>query len=477
MKLSPPWLILATCILMEVLGGVSYAFSVYSPLLKHNFAALRASQSKLDLIGMMNNLGGNIGVHTGIFYDARGAPWTVVVAGVLGVLGWGLMWATLRLDWSLGWGWLLPFSVLQGQAQLWVDVVSVMTALKAFPHHRGTVLGIVKGFVGLSGSIFTQFYVGLFRPNVLDFLLFNTVVVPAVCAIGAAAFAWAAGSAEGAAASAPRGRDTARSMLRVQHMVCLLIFYQLVAALVEQRDIRVSQAETGGGENSAAGTDWLGVGLTVGTVLLLVGLLALTITRRPGRARLETSSSDAMEVRASEEERSELLRGGEAKSAPESTADASWGGDVTLCESLRRAEFWLLFLVYFLGGGAGLVLINNLGQIAPTLGMAPGSEDTFVSLVSCSNAFGRIAAGALSDTVLQRGMPRPVVVLGAMLLMVVTHGLLAFSSAILLYPASVLCGLSYGAINAVFPTVLSEVFGIEHLGAIYATNSIALALG
>ena len=126
-----------------------------------------------------------------------------------------------------------------------------------------------------------------------------------------------------------------------------------------------------------------------------------------------------------------------------------------------------------------------------TLDMAGGDEDVFVSLLSCANAAGRLMAGVVSDWLLAAmvshtgksgvcGMqlgPRPLILLSAMFLMVITHLMLSFGFAVLLYPASVLGGVSYGALNALFPTILSEVFGLRHMGAIYTTLSISLALG
>ena len=40
--------------------------------------------------------------------------------------------------------------------------------------------GILKSFVGLSGSIFTTVYIGAFKPHVLTFLLFLAIGPPLV---------------------------------------------------------------------------------------------------------------------------------------------------------------------------------------------------------------------------------------------------------------------------------------------------------
>lgn len=44
--------------------------------------------------------------------------------------------------------------------------------MRNFPSDRGTVVGLLKAFVGLSASVFTSLYVGVFAPDALSYLLF-----------------------------------------------------------------------------------------------------------------------------------------------------------------------------------------------------------------------------------------------------------------------------------------------------------------
>nr|GLL30953.1 protein NUCLEAR FUSION DEFECTIVE 4-like [Ipomoea trifida] len=56
---------------------------------------------------------------------------------------------------------------------------------------------------------------------------------------------------------------------------------------------------------------------------------------------------------------------------------------------VKRGDFWLYFMVYFLGGlWMGLVYLNNLGQIAESRGFSNGSLQ--VSLSSSLEFFGRL---------------------------------------------------------------------------------------
>lgn len=47
-------------------------------------------------------------------------------------------------------------------------------------------------------------------------------------------------------------------------------------------------------------------------------------------------------------------------------------------QSLRTVDFWLLFWAVAVGTGSGLVLLNNLAQLAEALG---GAQDSQVSSV------------------------------------------------------------------------------------------------
>ena len=64
-------------------------------------------------------------------------------------------------------------------------------------------------------------------------------------------------------------------------------------------------------------------------------------------------------------------------------------------EALVKADYWLLFFVYFVGVGTGVTVLNNLAQI----GIAQGMEDTtnLLSLFSFFNFVGRLGGGVVSE--------------------------------------------------------------------------------
>jgi len=71
------------------------------------------------------------------------------------------------------------------------------------------------------------------------------------------------------------------------------------------------------------------------------------------------------------------------------------GEDFKLTEAIVKADFWLLFLVYFVGVGTGVTVLNNLAQI----GIARGEEDTttLLSIFSFCNFLGRLGGGVVSE--------------------------------------------------------------------------------
>ena len=78
---APPtacrWRILATVIVVESVGGLMYAFGIYSARLKSKFSL---SQQQLDAISISSSLGSNVDVHWGLLTDAAGPSAALCVA-------------------------------------------------------------------------------------------------------------------------------------------------------------------------------------------------------------------------------------------------------------------------------------------------------------------------------------------------------------------------------------------------------------
>ena len=50
--------------------------------------------------------------------------------------------------------------------------------------------------------------------------------------------------------------------------------------------------------------------------------------------------------------------------------------EYTMLQSMATLDFWILFVAFFFSSGAGLIIINNLGQLVPAVGGADGDVGT-----------------------------------------------------------------------------------------------------
>ncbi|KAK7242056.1 nodulin-like protein [Aureococcus anophagefferens] len=186
---APPtacrWRILATVIVVESVGGLMYAFGIYSARLKSKFSL---SQEQLDAISISSSLGSNVGVHWGLLTDAAGPSAALCAALVAGGGGWLLLWSALGgvsgLR-GLPWAYLCAFALLQGTAMCGSDVASMTTIAKAFPQNRGRATGLVKAMVGLSAALAANVYVAV-EPALRLYVLLIAGAYVGACAVGAA---------------------------------------------------------------------------------------------------------------------------------------------------------------------------------------------------------------------------------------------------------------------------------------------------
>ncbi|CAI7855677.1 unnamed protein product, partial [Closterium sp. NIES-53] len=62
----------------------------------------------------------------------------------------------------------------------------LLRSIRNFEGDRGVVVGLLKGFIGLSGAIFTQLYSALYAPHTAPFLLLCALLPPLVALLAMA---------------------------------------------------------------------------------------------------------------------------------------------------------------------------------------------------------------------------------------------------------------------------------------------------
>ncbi|XP_030510879.1 protein NUCLEAR FUSION DEFECTIVE 4 [Cannabis sativa] len=481
----PPWVGLGAAVWVQIASGNAYTFPLYSHSLK---TVLGFNQRQLTMLGVANDIGENVGLVPGIVSNKL-APWVVLLIGGLACFfGYGVLWLAVSETVTSIPYWLLWIALCIGtNSSAWLTTAVLVTNMRNFPVNRGTVAGILKGYGGLSGAVFTEIYSVLLRNSSSELLLFLAIGVPVLCFImmyfirpctpasgddsaehGHFLFAQIASFVLGLYLLSTTILD---DMLNLSPLISNTIVAIMVILIMAPLAIpikmtlypsRPSRSETL--DNKAGSSESLiqGEGNAEKTEPLL--------TPVSSAINQESFYDDD----GNESEVAMLLAEGEG--AIKRKRRPRRGDDFTFTEAIVKADFWLLFFVYFVGVGSGVTVLNNLAQI----GSAQGLPDTTIllSLFSFGNFLGRLGGGVVSEYFVRlKTLPRTVWMTVTQTIMIITY--LLFSSAIkgTLYPATALLGICYGVQFSVMIPTVSELFGLRNFGLFFNFMSLGNPLG
>lgn len=293
---------------------------------------------------------------------------------------------------------------------------ALVSSVQNFPKSRGPIVGILKGFAGLSGAILTQLYAMINFPDQSS-LVFMVAVGPSIVITALMFFVRPVGGHR-------QARPSDHTSFLFTYSICLILAAYLLAVLLLQDLASVSQKL-----------------ITVLTIVLIVLILLPIIIPTilvffPGsRSQLEESllpGSEKQEPSKSEQDTKEVIFSElEEEKPPEvdtlppperqkriahlqaklyqAAAEGAVrikrrkgprrGEDFTLLQALVKADFWLIFISLVLASGSGLTVIDNLGQMSESLGYA--NTHVFVSMISIFNFLGRVAGGYFSENIVR----------------------------------------------------------------------------
>jgi OFA family oxalate/formate antiporter-like MFS transporter len=140
--------------------------------------------------------------------------------------------------------------------------------------------------------------------------------------------------------------------------------------------------------------------------------------------------------------------------------------DFTAAEMLGTWQFYVVWIVYFLGAGIGLTAIGEAAQIIREVG-ATGmamSAAAALGVMGLFNGVGRLTWGSISD---RAGRTRAI--LGMCALYAVVCGLLMPSAASFWPVLGGICcvGFCYGGYLAIMPSLTADYWGSKNIGANY----------
>ncbi|MBW2061425.1 MAG: OFA family MFS transporter [Deltaproteobacteria bacterium] len=143
-------------------------------------------------------------------------------------------------------------------------------------------------------------------------------------------------------------------------------------------------------------------------------------------------------------------------------------------QMLKTGSFYIIWLSYFIGAGAGLMVIGSVaGMAKKSLG-----EMAFlvVALMAVGNASGRILAGIISDRI-GRKLTLVIMLTFQAVLMFIAIPLMKVNSAVALVVLTTIIGFNYGTNLALFPSFTKDYWGLRDFGINYGLVFTAWGVG
>ncbi|XP_061348009.1 protein NUCLEAR FUSION DEFECTIVE 4-like [Gastrolobium bilobum] len=473
----PPWVGLAAAVWIQIAAGNPYNFPLYSSALK---SVLGLNQQQVTILGVANDVGENVGLLPGIACN-KFPPWALLLVGVvLCFFGYGVIWLAVSqtvsgLPYVLLW---LALCVATNSGA-WFGTAVLVTNMRNFPLSRGTISGILKGYVGISAAVYTLIYILLLKGSASKLLLLLAIGISIICLIMMYFIR---------PCTPPSGED---SSVHVH-----FIFAQAASVLLATYLVMTTIAS-----DLVSISDAVSYILVAIMILLLMTPLAIPVKMTLFPAKPENNvphvgsseqlvsgddvstqtgpllppSSSAAYLESEDASDVETLIA-EGEGAVRKKRRPKRGDDFKFQEAVIKADFWLLWFAYFLGVGSGVTVLNNLAQI----GVALGVEDTTIllSVFSFCNFMGRLGAGAVSEHfVRSKTLPRTFWMTCTQIIMIIAFFLYASALDGTLYAATALLGICYGVQYSIMVPTVSELFGLKHFGVISSFMMLGNPIG
>ncbi|XP_054800913.1 protein NUCLEAR FUSION DEFECTIVE 4-like [Prosopis cineraria] len=462
------WFMVFASLLIMAVAGATYIFGLYSNDVK---TSLGYDQTTLNLLSFFKDLGANTGILSGLINEIT-PPWVVLSIGaIMNFFGYFMIWLAVTGRIAKPRLWQMCFYICIGaNSQTFANTGALVTCVKNFPGSRGSVLGLLKGYVGLSGAIITQLYHAFYGDDTKSLILLIAWIPAAVSTIFL---------------------PTIRIMNTTRQPKELKVFYNLlyislglagflmVLIIVQNR-------------LSFARIEYAFDGLVVLFLLFLPLAVVFREELRLWRAKNQ-ALTDASEVMVVTEAPPSMTEPPQTQLECSSTTTKSEkqssclsnvfkpptrGEDYSILQALFSIDMVVLFTASTFSVGGTLTAIDNMGQIAKSLGYPSKSTSTFVSLVSIWNYLGRVVSGFTSEIFLTKyKFPRPLMLSLVMLLSCVGHLLIAFGVPNSLYLSSVIAGFCFGAQWPLIFAIISEIFGLKYYSTLLNLGAVASPVG
>ncbi|KHN23980.1 protein NUCLEAR FUSION DEFECTIVE 4-like [Glycine soja] len=491
------WVVFVCAMWDMSFAGTSYMFGSISPVIK---SSMGFNQKQVAFLSVAKDLGDNVGLLAGKISQAS-PVWGLILVGVVqNVVGYGLVWLVVTHQFPALPLWLLCIVIFVGQnGSTYYNTAALVSCVQSFPESRGPVVGILKGFVGLSGAIWTQLIAMIQLPDQAS-LIFIIAVGPAMVSL---TFMFIIRPVE----SYRQSRSSDGTGFTFIYSICLLLAAYLMGVLLLENMFDLDQST-----------------ITLFAVILII-LIFLPIivpillvffsgpqsadqealleppmleATKPKHFVGESSTSTTKVTKHFENEKNpsklEVLPLSEGPRDVFQFQARLWqavtkavkkikrkngphrGEDFTLSQAMAKADFWVMFFSLVMGCGSGLTIINNMGQICQSLG--DNNVNVYVSVISISNFLGRVGGGYFSEVIVRNfGYPRlaALAVIQAGMSLGLCYYVLGLVGQV--YVVAISNGFGYGAHWSIALAAASELFGLKNFGTLYNFLTMASPAG
>ncbi|XP_062189576.1 protein NUCLEAR FUSION DEFECTIVE 4-like [Phragmites australis] len=478
------WFTVFASLLIMAASGATYIFGSYSGALK---SSLGYDQRTLNTVSFFKDLGANLGVFSGLINEVT-PPWVVLAMGAaMNLSGYLMVYLAVSGRTALPPVWLVCLYFFVGaNSQSFANTGALVTCVKNFPESRGVVLGILKGFVGLSGAVYTQLYLAFYGGDDAESLILLIAWLPAaVSAVFVHTIRYM---------PYPRrrgGQETSDDPFFCFLYLSIALACFLLVMIVVQKQVPFSRDAYGIAATPLLILLFLPLGVVIKQEYKIHRERELDATLRaddPPPTITVVDGADHVQMSTDTKKTEQPV-------APPTSSPSSCTGkfgecvktmfrppargeDYTILQALVSVDMLVLFVATICGVGGTLTAIDNMGQIGQSLGYPSKSINTFVSLISIWNYAGRVTAGYASEAVLARyRVPRPLLLTGVLLLACAGHVLIALGVPQSLYAASVVIGFCFGAQWPLVFAIISEVFGLKYYSTLYNFGGMASPIG
>ncbi|KAK9153883.1 hypothetical protein Sjap_001363 [Stephania japonica] len=436
-------------------AGATYVFGTYSKSIK---SSLGYDQTTLNLLAFFKDLGANIGVFSGLIAEVAPTWFVLLVGSGTNFAGYFLIWLAVTGKLVDPKVWMMCLFILIGaNSQNFANTAILVTCVNNFPEGRGILLGLLKGFTGLSGAVMTQIYLAIYGNDSTSLILLIGWLPTALCIV----FMFTIRMIKTA-----RQPNEIRVFYNYLYVAVILALFSMIMTVFEKQ-VSFLPVAYRGSASIVCILLLLPLGIAVNQELKLWRKNNELVIGSPVVVKVESLPAVTLPEFPGKFEIEEKPNGSPKR-----------GEDHGILQAIFSFDMLLILVSTFCGLGTNLTAMDNIGQIGESLGYPTRTTSTFVSLLSIWNFCGRVFAGFVSEILIEKyRLPRPLMIASVLAMSTVGHLLIAFPFGGSVYVASVIVGFCFGAHLTLLYTIISEIFGLKHYAVLFNFGQLASPIG